>query len=82
MSKSKPKLTEWLGPRAKPAIAGWYEREYKQFATLYLDWFDGANWWFEAGGIDGLGLHPEKDVPDKFPSIRWRGLTEDPSKKG
>lgn len=66
------KLTDWFPANAKPARAGWYQRDWNCPMTEEApDYWDGNRWWLG----DGLGNHKLRSD-----WLRpWRGLAEDPS---
>lgn len=63
------RVTEWFDADVKPALPGWYEREYRD-ARLQreYDWWDGGRWY-----TVWLGKKQPATIPR-----RWRGLAECP----
>jgi hypothetical protein len=69
---SEPKLTDWFAADVKPAIPGWYEREYeKLWIRKWYDKWDGERWLLGNGSGETIGLAGNR--------LRWRGLAESAS---
>jgi hypothetical protein len=67
------RVTDWFPGDVKPALPGWYQREWDTEESMKAcDYWDGADWYIGAGG----------KTPSSIKALsprRWRGLAEDPS---
>lgn len=66
------KLSKWFSGKTKPALPGYYERDYG-IPNLTCDYWDGKRWIL----VNGDGKHLYEISLLK----KWRGLAEDPNKE-
>lgn len=65
------RLTEWFPANVKPALPGWYEREYGiEWMAKSHDYWNGRYWLVGDGKVARVRASSD---------MRWRGLAEDPS---
>jgi hypothetical protein len=65
------KVTDWISKTERPAIIGYYERDYDDDeATKIADFWSGQGWVV----VDSEGNH----IGQSFLALPWRGLASDP----
>jgi hypothetical protein len=84
------KLTDWYPAHVKPVREGVYERDAADSDGRAFAYWDGNRWF----SLHWVGLSDPKTAaraiecaraavtPSSWPRTAWRGLAEDPNKKG
>ena len=79
MARVTPWVTPWFDGTVKPVRVGWYPRKLSTDAYQYMNYWDGAEWHYNADeSSNAPGWLPASKTMSESSSLswQWRGLTK------